>query len=89
MYCFGSYWACDVEGDWKRKGFFGKEKEIGRREFFYYQLPALVFRRSIEWVWWILIKESVGMGWMRLMANGALFLGCRGWMWVVYGKWMV
>ena len=32
---------------------------------FYYQLPALVFRRSIEWVWWILIKEFVGMGWMR------------------------
>ena len=47
MYCFGLCWACDIEGDGderKRKGFFEKEKEIGRREFFYYRLLVLVFR---------------------------------------------
>ena len=33
----------------KRKGFLGKEKEIGRRVFFYYRLLVLVFRRSIGW----------------------------------------
>ena len=26
---------------------------------------------------------------MRPTANGAPFLGCRAWMWVVYGKWVV
>ena len=50
MYCFGLCWACDIEGDGderKRNGFLRKEKEIGRREFFYYRLLVLVFRRSI------------------------------------------
>ena len=51
MYCFRLCWACDIEGDGderKRKGFFEKEKEIGRREFFYYWILVLVFRRSIR-----------------------------------------
>ena len=49
MYCFRLCWACDIEGDGderKRNDFFEKE-EIGRREFFYYWLLVLVFRRSI------------------------------------------
>ena len=35
------------------------------------------------WVWWVLIKDSVAMGFMRFTTNGVSFLGCRGWMWVV------
>ena len=25
MYCFGLCWACDIEGDWKRKFFLGRD----------------------------------------------------------------
>ena len=39
----------------------------------------------VWWVWWVLIEDSVAMGFMRFTANGASFLGCRGWMWVVGG----
>ena len=48
-------------------------------------------------MWWVLIEDSVAMGFMRFTANGVPFLGCRGWIWVVgvlrkkisvgYGGW--
>ena len=39
----------------------------------------------VWWVCWVLIEDSVARGFMRFTANGVLFLGCRGWMWVVGG----
>ena len=39
----------------------------------------------VWWVWWVLIEDSVAIGFMRFTANGAPFLGYRGWMWVVGG----
>ena len=39
----------------------------------------------VWWEWWVLIEDSVAMGFMRFIANGVPFLGCRVWMWVVGG----